>query len=101
MAAAIALSLPALMAMAAQVRTVVQKGRAFSVKQMSVAVGDTIRFQNADEFLHHVYIDSPGLKFTSDEQEPGQTVDVRFPVAGRFDVRCEIHPKMLLTVAVE
>jgi plastocyanin len=41
------------------------------------------------------------FSFVSNEQEPGRNVDVRFPVAGTFEVRCEIHPRMLLTVTVE
>ena len=41
------------------------------------------------------------MSFDSDEQPPGQTIEVRFPVRGTFPVRCHIHPKMLLTVHVQ
>jgi len=40
------------------------------------------------------------MKFDSDEQAPGDIVDVKFPNSGEFDVRCGIHPRMLLHVSV-
>lgn len=92
---------PVMLASAAAPIVVSQSHRAFSVHQLSIARGDVIRFSNADEFLHHIYVRSPAFSFTSGEQEPGRDVDVRFPVAGTFDVRCEVHPKMRLTVTVQ
>jgi plastocyanin len=41
------------------------------------------------------------MSFDSDEQSPGQTIQVNFPRAGTFPVRCHIHPKMLVIVHVE
>jgi plastocyanin len=90
----------ALPALAAAVHTVAQRGRAFAVSAIKIARGDSIRFTNEDEFLHQIYVDSKEMVFDSDEQLPGQTIDVRFPQAGTFPVRCHIHPKMLLTVQV-
>jgi plastocyanin len=78
-----------------------QKGRAFSLSQITIARGDTVLFSNDDEFLHQIYVDSPNMSFDSDEQPPGQTIQVNFPRSGTFPVRCHIHPKMLLTVLVE
>ena len=75
--------------------------RAFSAHEVHVARGGTVRFSNVDEFLHHLYVNSPTFKFSSNEQPPGQTVDIQFPTEGRFDVRCEIHPKMVVTVIVQ
>jgi plastocyanin len=43
-------------------------------------------------------VQSPSFAFESAEQPPGDTVDVRFTAAGTFEVRCHIHPKMLLHV---
>lgn len=87
--------------LAAQVVTVVQSRRAFSVTEVRIARGDSIRFQNADTFLHQVGTSSPGFSFSLAEQEPGQSEEVRFPVAGQFLVGCEIHPRMSLTVIVD
>ena len=86
---------------AAAVHRIAQKGRAFSAGQITIARGDTVLFTNDDEFLHQIYVDSPNMSFDSDEQSPGQTIQVNFPRAGTFPVRCHIHPKMLLTVLVE
>ncbi len=82
---------------AAQIHNVSQKGRMFQAREIDIARGDTIRFSNDDEFLHQIYVKSPSFTFESDEQAPGQSIDVRFP-EGTFEVRCRIHPKMLLVV---
>lgn len=95
LAAAIAPEVP--LAWAADVYEVVQKNRTFSMKELEVARGKVVRFINADEFLHQIYVKSPGFSFESDEQMPGKAIDVKFPT-GTFEVRCRIHPKMLLLV---
>lgn len=92
---------PALLAVAATPLVITQAGKAFSVKDIQIKRGDVVRFSNVDEFLHHIYVRSPTFNFNSGEQEPGRNVDVQFPANGRFEVRCEIHPRMLLTVSVE
>lgn len=83
------------------IATVSQQGRAFTTQAIQIARGDIIRFFNADNFMHQIYVQSPALRFESDEQAPGETVDVRFPAAGAFEIRCHIHPKMLLKVGVQ
>ncbi len=87
--------------LAATVNTISQKGRAFSRNQITITRGESIFFTNEDEFLHQIYVDSKGTAFDSDEQPPGQTVEVSFPRPGDFPIRCHIHPKMLLIVHVE
>jgi len=87
-------------ALAGTMASVVQKGRAFASRQLDIRVGDSIRFLNEDAFIHHVFVKSATMNYDSEEQEPGQSIDVRFPVAGSFNVRCEIHPKMSLQVDV-
>jgi len=79
---------------------VAQKGREFAVSQIVIARGDIVQFTNEDEFLHHIYVKAPEMNFDSREQAPGQIIDVRFRSSGTFDVRCRIHPKMLLVVTV-
>lgn len=99
----IVLSLVAATATAALAgRTVVvsQQNRAFRVSEAQLSRGDVVRFTNDDTFLHQVFVRSPALDFESAEQEPGQAVEVRFPASGTFEVRCRIHPKMLLRVDV-
>jgi plastocyanin len=86
---------------AAATHRIVQKGRAFGVGEITINRGDTLLFTNEDEFLHQIYVASGGMTFDSNEQPPGQTIDVNFPSSGTFTVRCHIHPKMLLTVRVQ
>ncbi|HEY5208336.1 MAG TPA: hypothetical protein VIJ42_02705 [Stellaceae bacterium] len=90
-----------LAAWAATVHRVDQYGRAFMFTTIDIAKGDTIAFVNDDPFLHQAYIYSPTFNVDSDEQPPGKTIDVTFPVAGTFDVQCHIHPTMHLTVNVK
>jgi plastocyanin len=85
---------------AAEVVTVVQRDRKFQTASVDIAVGDTIQFTNEDSFIHQLYAESPGFSFSSAEQPTGVPVDVAFPVAGQYEVRCQIHPRMLLTVNV-
>lgn len=88
-------------ALASEVIIVVQKDRKFQTKSVDIGIGDTVRFTNEDPFIHQLYTRSPSFAFSSDEQITGKILSVPFPVAGTFDVRCEIHPKMLLTVNVK
>jgi plastocyanin len=91
----------AVAAWADDAHTIVQNGRAFHPGDITVNRGETLDFSNQDEFIHQIYVDSPGFKYDSAEQPPGETIHIRFPDAGTFPVRCHIHPKMLLTVHVK
>ena len=90
----------AFMALASEHHKVVQKGRAFSVAQIDIATGDSVVFSNEDEFIHQIYVDSKSMNFDSAEQPPGEVIELPFPAAGQYDVRCHIHPKMHLVVNV-
>jgi plastocyanin len=85
---------------AAGVALVSQKGRAFSISTLQVARGDVVHFSNDDKFLHQIFVDATSFDYESAEQEPGTSVEIRFPKTGAFEVRCHIHPKMLLQVDV-
>jgi plastocyanin len=58
-----------------------QRGRTFSVRTMTVAVGDVVRFLNDDEFIHQIYVAGRNFTFDSAEAEPGAAIDVRFTAA--------------------
>jgi plastocyanin len=88
-------------AFADDAHTIVQNGRAFHPLEVTIAHGETLQFNNQDEFIHQIYVDSPAMTFDSAEQPPGQVVSVTFPQAGDFPVRCHIHPKMKLIVHVK
>lgn len=86
---------------AAQSVHIVQNERAFHPGEVTLSAGDSLVFDNQDDFIHQIYVDSDALKFDSDEQPPGQSVTVTFPSAGEFEVHCHIHPKMRLVVHVK
>ena len=79
---------------------IVQLGRAFHPAETTIGRGETLVISNRDNLLHQIYVKSDVMSFDSDEQPPGENVSVTFPVAGTFQVRCHIHPKMSLTVIV-
>jgi plastocyanin len=81
--------------------TVSQKNRAFAPSELNVAQGAVVHIVNDDAVTHHVYVDSPAMKFDSGEQPIGATVDLRFDEKGTFLVRCAIHPTMRLAVTVK
>lgn len=99
--AAAALAGAATAALAGAGHRVSQKGRAFNVKELAVAVGDMVHFVNDDEFIHQIFVKARNFEFDSSESEPGHVIDLRFSEAGTFDVRCHIHPKMLLKVTAK
>lgn len=79
-----------------------QRGRDFQPNQISIKRNDTVRIVNDDaDLLHHAYVSSDKFNFDSSDIEPGGKVDIKFPVAGDFNVLCGIHPKMKLSVRVE
>jgi cytochrome c peroxidase len=88
-------------AVAAASYHVSQRDRAFSLKAITVALGDVIHFDNNDDFIHQIYIGSPDFNFDSAESYPGNSIDVTFTKRGTFFVYCHIHPKMSLEVTVE
>jgi len=85
-------------AIAQDARTIIQKGRRFSVPEITIHRGESLTFTNNDDFIHQMYVD--GL-FDSEERLPGQNLTEDFPRAGTFEVRCHIHPKMKLLVRVD
>ena len=79
-----------------------QCGRDFQPNQISIQRGNTVQIVNDDaDLLHHAYVSSDKFNFDSNDIEPGGKVDIKFPVAGDFNVLCGIHPKMKLMVHVE
>jgi len=84
-------------AIAQDARTIIQKGRRFSVPEIAIRRGESLTFTNNDEFIHQIYVQD---LFDTEERMPGQNITEAFPRTGTFDVRCHIHPKMKLVVRV-
>lgn len=94
-------ALCALGASAQQMVAVSQKNRVFDPKAVEVGLGDAVVFVNDDgELLHHVNSKDARFPFDIGEQPAGTRVPIRFTARGTFDVRCDIHPRMLLRVTV-
>jgi plastocyanin len=81
--------------------TISQKDRKFTPGELHVAAGTTLHIINDDKVTHHIYVDSPTMKFDSGEQPVGTSVDLVFNTKGSFTVLCAIHPTMHLKVTVQ
>lgn len=86
----------------AATQTIEQSGQQFSQKSLNVAVGDSIVFANHDDVTHNINVineddDAADLGL----QKPGESLTYKFDKAGRFKVRCSIHPSMKMTVSVK
>ncbi|MGH6869518.1 MAG: cupredoxin domain-containing protein [Methylocella sp.] len=87
-------------AWASESHRISQQGRAFDKKEITIDAGDVVDFTNDDEFIHQIYVQSPAMSFDSAESYPGNTIELKFPTRGTFEVHCHIHPKMRLVVNV-
>ena len=97
----LALAVGAALVLAAEIVMVSQRDRRFNPNEIKVAAGTVIRVMNDDRVTHHLYVDSPTMRFDSGEQPVGKSVDLVFDRSGTFTVRCAIHPTMKLDVTVE
>ena len=79
-----------------------QSGQQFSEKSAALKPGEAIIFSNKDDVSHNITVvndddDSTDLGL----QKPGQNLSYTFDKAGRFKIRCSIHPSMKMTVTVK
>lgn len=77
-----------------------QKARSFAPQAIEVRVGQTLEILNDDDTVHNAYCAAPDFKYNAGAQQPGSSAKVVFSAKGTFQVRCAIHPKMVLTVTV-
>ncbi len=79
-----------------------QVGQKFSQTTLTVSAGDTVHFVNHDDVTHNVnVIDADDNAIDKGLQKPGDTIDQLFDKAGKFTIRCSIHPKMKMTVVAK
>jgi plastocyanin len=81
-------------------RTVHQKGRKFSVEEITVARHEPIVFLNDDTVPHNIMSTSAENGFDLGSQLPGTATPVSFSIAGTVVVICAIHPRMKMTIKV-
>lgn len=79
---------------------VVQKDKRFSVTHVRLRHGGRLVVHNRDTREHNVRVYAPGLDYDSGFQQPGETIELRFPATGTYHAYCAIHPKMKLDVEV-
>jgi plastocyanin len=77
----------------------------FDPEELTIAAGTTVRFLNADSFAHTVTegtggqaVDDP---IVDEDLEPNKSVGVTFDEAGTYEITCELHPSMQMTITVE
>jgi cytochrome c peroxidase len=84
-------------------KSIVQAGQAFSETDVTLPAGSHIKFLNQDDVKHNILVQTGDDDDDAKDmgiQAPGQTIDVPFDKAGKFLVRCHIHPSMKLNVTV-
>jgi plastocyanin len=81
-------------------RAVHQKGRMFSVSEMTVTQGETVDFINDDVVPHNTMSISAGNEFDLGSQAPGSMTPVTFSTVGTVAIICAIHPRMHMTITV-
>ncbi len=80
---------------------IIQKNKSFGMKKLTVKVGDTLLFVNEDKVSHNMISKSKGHEFEIKIQKPGTTEKKKVTSAGKFKVKCAIHPKMKLKITAE
>lgn len=81
--------------------TVIQRNRQFSIRELTIKVGDRVTFVNNDTVTHNLYSETKGSEFEIELQPPGRADSVRFSHLGVLEVKCAIHPNMKLRVDVK
>jgi cytochrome c peroxidase len=84
-------------------KSIVQAGQAFSETDITVSSGTHVKFLNQDDVKHNILVQTGDDDDDAKDmgiQAPGQTIDVPFDKAGKYLVRCHIHPSMKLNVTV-
>ncbi len=79
-----------------------QSGQLFSEKSITVATGDSLTFANHDDVTHNISVINDDDDATDlGLQKPGESLTFKFDKAGKFKVRCSIHPSMKMIVTVK
>ena len=77
-----------------------QKGKAFSVKTLTIKKGDSVSFLNSDPFFHNVFSLSEAKFFDLGSYPENEAKSVTFEKAGDVEIECAIHPEMRMTIKV-
>lgn len=76
-----------------------QRGKVFSLEEVSLPVGGTIRVINDDNILHSLLLTTPdGTRTNLGTEKPGEHMDFTMETLGDYIARCGIHPAMKLVI---
>lgn len=89
------------LAVAAETKTITQKGKTFSEAEITINQGDAVEFRNDDDTAHNVLSFTPGYEFDLKVQRPGEKKAITFNKPGQAEIGCDIHPKMKLIINVK
>lgn len=77
----------------------------FDPTELTIAAGTTVLFLNADSYAHTVTEGSGGQAvddpIVDREIAQNRSVRVTFDEPGTYEITCEIHPSMQMTITVE
>lgn len=79
-----------------------QRNKQFTPEDIVLRPGDTLIFTNHDTVTHNIHvIDVNGDAQDKGLQKPGEIIRQAFTEPGVYQVRCHIHPDMILMVTVK
>jgi plastocyanin len=73
----------------------------FRPANMTVKIGSTVRWVNADDHPHRIAFTKEGFLVTPYLLGSSQSASQRFDSAGTYDFYCTIHPQMQGTIIAE
>lgn len=78
-----------------------QLNKDFTVSELTIAQGDTVKFINRDPFFHNVFSLSNEMFFDLGSYPQDEFKEVVFDTKGAIEVECAIHPNMKMVVNVK
>lgn len=79
-----------------------QHNKQFIPDQIAIKTGDTLVFHNRDSIKHNIeVVDSDGTAEDKGLQKPDTTIRHTFTKPGKYQVRCTIHPEMIMNIVVQ
>ena len=78
-----------------------QHHKEFTHDELTIKLGDSVRFTNQDSFYHNIYSLSESHAFDLGSYPKGQYGTVIFENQGDVTIECAIHPQMHMTIHVK
>jgi plastocyanin len=85
---------------ASTLHSVDQKDKMFSQRELTLKVGDQLEVHNLDSVTHSLFAKTAEYNIR-ETQAPGAQSTFVFDKPGAVDLRCAIHPQMLLKITVQ